>query len=299
MKRKFICFIILMIGLFPILVKAEEVKVLIPSDTLIPTNTLIPIDTKVNVNTEKFNYNGITYNSNLDEKGRSIITFDSIKNNYKTKTPISINILLFGNDKKNIGLVSYCTDKDLDSNYSGYKLSGEGSSSFSITMLSKYFVEGKTSKDVKYIAVLDDNKYCHVGGYTNYKDKSLNEIVNGNTKELNPVEKIIMYIQDNKLEKSIILIAGGLILFIILIMVLKAIKKKSKNKPVVYKPQDDKPIEETLDLSYDNATLDENTTNTIDVSMGGSDTNSNENKNIEVPQKEEKEEESDLTKFFN
>ena len=119
--KKFIFLIVLL--LLPVMVNAEEL------------NTLIPIDTKASVKTEKFEYNNIIYNSALDDKGNSLISFDSIKNNMLTPQPVSINVLLFGSDKKNIGLVSYCSDRDLDSNYSGFKLASNESKPFSI----KYF----------------------------------------------------------------------------------------------------------------------------------------------------------------
>ena len=80
-------------------------------------------------------------------------------------------------------------------------------------------------------------------------------------------------------------------------MIIKVLIKKSKNKPVNYKPHDDAPIEETVDLSYDNMTLDDNTSSdNFNVSIGG---NVSNDTTQETPQEEVKEEESDLTKFFN
>lgn len=286
--KKFIFLIVLL--LLPVMVNAEEL------------NTLIPIDTKASVKTEKFEYNNIIYNSALDDKGNSLISFDSIKNNMLTPQPVSINVLLFGSDKKNIGLVSYCSDRDLDSNYSGFKLASNEAKPFSIKVSSKYFIDTKTASDVKYIAIMDENKYCHIGGYTNYKNKTIDEIVNGtSTDKLNPIQKAIVYLQENNLFPIVIVVAVGLIVFVILMMIIKAVIKKAKDKPVKYKPHDDAPIEETVDLSYDNMTLDDDNSNNdgFDVSIGGNTNQETPNTEVKEDKKEEKEEESDLTKFFN
>ena len=74
---------------------------------------LIPVDTSATVKTEKFTYQDLVFNSALDAKGNARITFGSIINNTVNKTPISINLLLFDSDQKNIGIVTYCTDKDI------------------------------------------------------------------------------------------------------------------------------------------------------------------------------------------
>ena len=67
MKKLFL----LVLLLLPIMVYAEDYEV----------KTLIPVDTKASVKTEKFDYNNFIYNSKVDEKGNSLITFESVKNN--------------------------------------------------------------------------------------------------------------------------------------------------------------------------------------------------------------------------
>ena len=53
-------------------------------------------------------------------------------------------------NKKNIGFVTYCSDKDYSSNYSGFKLgSGKSNAPFSISVVSKYFVDGYYPGDVR------------------------------------------------------------------------------------------------------------------------------------------------------
>ena len=145
---------------------------------VLPINTfaadvmeLIPVGTNTSVNTKLFQYDFVA-NTNG-------ITFSNIKNNSNNKVPVSINILLFDTEKKNIGYLTYCSDKDLSSDYSGFKLNAAANSSFYINISSKYFVEGKTNSDIKYIAVQDENKYCEIGGYSKYNGLTLKEINDG------------------------------------------------------------------------------------------------------------------------
>ena len=285
MKKVLLLIIILVM---PIMVYAEDYSV----------KTLIPVDTKASVKTEKFDYTNFVYNSRVDEKGNSLITFESIKNNASIgKTPISINILLFGEDQKNIGFVTYCTDKDLDSNYSGYKLPGNTSVSFSINVVSKYFVEGKSTKDVKYISVLDENEYCQIGGYDKYKDLTLDQIVNGATtkKDVNGVTKFINELQEKGLMPLIIFGLVGLAVLVIVLMVLSSIFKKIKenrlNRPKEVKI--DVPMEETVDLKYEEV-KDDNLNEDGPISMGEV-----KEETLDDDNDENKEDGSDLTKFFN
>ncbi|MBQ6135384.1 MAG: hypothetical protein IJI60_03600 [Bacilli bacterium] len=142
-------------------------------------NELIAVDEVATVKTEKFDYIDFTFSSQLDEKGNGVITFQSITNNTLSKNPVSINILLFDGKKENIGFLTYCSNKDYDSSYSGLQLGGKESTPFAITAYSKYFGESKkTSKDVRYIAVMDENKLCRIGGYSNYLGKTMEQILN-------------------------------------------------------------------------------------------------------------------------
>jgi len=166
-------------------VKAEEYEL----------NTLIPVNTMATVKTEKFDYVDFSFLTQPNEAGNATINFSSIKNNMVTKAPISVNMLMFDQDKKNIGFITYCTDKDLDSSYSGFKLKGNEVSSFSINVSSKYYVSGKNYKDVSYIAVMDENKYCQIGGYTKYEGKTMNEILGIDVEEEGQ-ESVTSYVQE-------------------------------------------------------------------------------------------------------
>ncbi len=282
---------LLVLLLLPFMVYAEEVK------------TLIPVDTKASVKTEKFDYNNFVYNSSIDAKGNSLITFESIKNNTVSRMPVSINILLFDSNQKNIGFVTYCTDRDLSSNYSGYKLNGNSSVPFSINVVSKYFVNGKSTSDVKYISVLDENKYCQIGGYDRYKDLTIDEIVNGvgNKDEEKGITKFINSLKENGLMPIIILVLVGIAVLVIIIMVISSILKKIKSNKVISNQEVkiDAPIEETIDLSYKDVN---NDTEVLDddnsISMGEVNNNIT-NDSIEEEKNDDEEDGSDLTKFFN
>ena len=160
---------VLLIMFVPIVANAQDYNV----------NTLIPVDQVGTVATEKFTYNGIIYHSQANEKGNCLLSFDSIQNNTLSKVAVSINVLLFDESEKNIGFLTYCSDKDISSNYSGFKLAGNQASAFSINVNSKYFVEGKNPSNVRFIAVMNENKYCQIGGYTKYKGLTMEEITKG------------------------------------------------------------------------------------------------------------------------
>lgn len=168
MNKKLFFIILLCLFVFPFFVYAEDYEI----------QTLIPINTHATVKTDKFLY-GDFYYTYVDGSKAGLISFSSITNNTVSKTAVSINVLLFNEEQKNIGFVTYCSDKDYSSNYSGFKLSGNQSAPFSISVVSKYLVDGYYPSDVRYISVYDENKYCHIGGYDNYKNLTIDQIVNG------------------------------------------------------------------------------------------------------------------------
>ena len=126
-------------------------------------NKLYSISESSSTATDTFTYNSMSYvyDQNSDS---SQFNFGSIVNNTDKSQYVSINILLFDKDKKNIGFATYCSEKDLDGEFSQFKIKGKESVPFNIKVSNKYFVEEKSSKDIAYYSVLDENKYCHIGG---------------------------------------------------------------------------------------------------------------------------------------
>lgn len=178
------------------------------------TNELINVDSVATVETDMFLYQDFLYNSLVDSKGNATITFGNIKNKTTKKAPISIDILLFDEKQENIGFLTYCTTKDLDSEYAMYELGAGSSSAFKVTVNSKYFVADKRAKDVRYIAVMDENKYCQIGGYRKYGGLKINQIVDGSvadSKKSNSID-MLFFLKDKKM-RTIIGICLGILLF--------------------------------------------------------------------------------------
>ena len=224
--KRLIYLIILVCFCININVYAEEYQV----------KTLIPVNTAATVNTEKFTYNFV-YDSNLDLKGNNYINFSSIKNNKLSKSAVSINILLFDSNNKNIGLVTYCSDKDINSDYAGFKLEGNQESPFSIKVTRKYLVNDKALTDVAFIAVLDENKYCQIGGYDKYNGLTIEEITNGNLGKGNG-GIFSNLIANKELIKLLITIIIGLTLYVTYGMTLNYLYKRMYGKEtfLVYVP---------------------------------------------------------------
>lgn len=148
---------------------------------------LIPVNNSATVETDTFTYNDINFN-NYDNSGYRLISFQSItrKSSGNSPIPISINVLLFDSEEKNIGYVTYCSEKDYDGDYSGYTIKSSQSSPFTIKLVKKYFVNKDntlksqyTFNDIAYYSILDDNHFCKVGGYDKYKGLTLEQINSG------------------------------------------------------------------------------------------------------------------------
>ena len=209
MKKRLLYLFLWMILFFPSgIVYAEEYDV----------QTLIPIDTVATVKTEKFDYVDFIYYSQPNERGNCNLAFTSIVNHDSVKASVSINLLLFDKDEKNIGYLTYCSDKDFSSDNQGYKLAAGASSPYNIEVVSsRYFVEGKTAADVSYVAVMDENKYCTVGGYTKYKGLTIDKIIKSeiNPKKDKSFKQFVInlpFLQDTSMLNALVFVIGGLLL---------------------------------------------------------------------------------------
>lgn len=182
MKNKIVFFLAVIVSFFTINVNAEEL------------NTLYPVDSVISIQTKNFSYSEMKFNSGVkDRNGYPVISFGSITNNSKSTKPIpiSIDILMFDSSQKNIGFITYCSEKDLDTDYSGAVIRQNESLPFNLSIVKKYFVKEKSYSDVAYFSVLDDNEYCKVGAYDKYEGLTYEEIKNGITKtEKSPADNI-------------------------------------------------------------------------------------------------------------
>lgn len=182
MNNKIVFFLAVIVSFFTINVNAEEL------------NTLYPVDSVISIQTKNFSYSEMKFNSGVkDRNGYPVISFGSITNNSKSTKPIpiSIDILMFDSSQKNIGFITYCSEKDLDTDYSGAVIRQKESLPFNLSIVKKYFVKEKSYSDVAYFSVLDDNEYCKVGAYDKYEGLTFEEIKNGITKtEKSPADNI-------------------------------------------------------------------------------------------------------------
>ena len=199
------------------------------------TKTLIPVDTEATVNTELLSYENFIYHSMGDDKGNCEIEFGSVTNNTDDKIPVSINLLLFNSSKKNIGYVTYCTERDVDSDFTGRLLQPHESLPFKITVSRRYVDGDYNAYETKYIAVLDENKYCQVGGYRNYVGQTLEEILagkeNNNKTNAEIFENIYSFLKDNGIIYYAVLAVIILVVFAITGGIINFFHRKIYGKP--------------------------------------------------------------------
>lgn len=210
--------------------------------TTYETNQLIPVDSLATVETENFTYTNFIYYSSVNSNKKSVINFESIKNKSEKKIPVSINILLFDEKEKNIGYLTYCTDKDYDSNWAKYKLAKGASIPFSISVSKKYFAYEPDMEHVKYIAVQDDNPYCKVGGYSKYDGLTIDQITNGEVvvkKDSNvSMQDIFRFWETVGILAIIIVLVVVFVVFLIIGSILNALYKRmyAKTTALAYLP---------------------------------------------------------------
>ena len=213
MKKLFKTMIFVLISIMLFNVNAETYK----------EKDLIPVDTSATVDSELFTYEGFSYNSTLDAKGYAHLKFNSITNKGTTKVPVSINVLLFDENKINVGYLTYCTEKDYSTDNNRRKIAPGEKIPFDIPVTKRYFPVEKDKENgpskVKYIAVMDSNEYCTVGGYDKYIGLTHDAVVNGvTTKDVNGenlVSRFIVFmLQDGVKTIALIILFSLLFLFI-------------------------------------------------------------------------------------
>lgn len=233
------------------------------------TGELIPKAEESTVDTNTFKYQGITY---ADDGNNGVFNFKGILNKTSKQIPMSINILLFDENRVNIGFVSYCTEKDLESNYSQEKINSSQTKPLSIKVSKKYIEEGKKYADVAFYSILNANEYCQVGGYDKYLGLTIEEVLNGKTlieEKTSPLKEIM-----DKALHYVPIIVGVIALVVVVSIVAKVIKKVKSEKMVNNVPRQEvlkeperirkQPVKEE-ELTEENNTSDvvENNTNTF------------------------------------
>ena len=213
--------------------------------TTYPAKTLIPVDTVATVETDLFTYQDFVFQSAADSQGNASMNFNQIINRTDSKIPISINVLLFNDKEKNIGFVTYCTDKDYDTDYNRFKIGEKQSVPFSISITPTYFAsyhykdkkqipksKKYTASEVKYIAVLDDNPYCQIGGYDNYVGKKLYKIIQLTSSQEERHDIVSKTTSNPDLMKKIIFGVVGFVCFGLVFFVLTFVFKKIRSNSI-------------------------------------------------------------------
>ncbi len=205
------------------------------------TNVLYPVDSSFSAVTDTFNYDSIIYNSMLDGSGKATITIGNVYNSTKKKVPVSISLGLFDSEKKNIGVVNYCSTEDLESDYAFKTLTTGQSTYFAIKVSQdKHVAEGKQLANAAYVAVLSDNKYCKIGGKDKYIGLTIDEIVDGQIST--KVEKVFSldFLKNLKLKNisketinKIIFFAIILLVYILIGKIINALNNRMFNKKTI------------------------------------------------------------------
>lgn len=178
---------------------------------------------------ENFSYDNIKYTPVLDNNvNYGVINIGSVTNISKKKLPISIDVLLFDKDKKNIGFVTYCTEQDYSSSYAQLKLASKESAMIDINVTKKYFVDDAKAQDVSYYAVLDDNIYCHVGGYSKYMGLTPEQIQSGDifVDKTDKKTELIEWFKSIDLTHIIIIVVSVIVSFVICGIVIDSLNKR-------------------------------------------------------------------------
>jgi len=139
---------------------------------------LIPANTDATVETEHFLYENFYYNDNAlqaEKLQSNHVIFSMIKNLTKEERPITISIGVFDKDKKNIGIVNFCSTNEryslLDTT-----IKPDQEMNYAVGILKKHMIAGKSVSDVKYIAILGDNIDCKMAGTTEGAGKTVEEM---------------------------------------------------------------------------------------------------------------------------
>lgn len=123
---------------------------------------LIPKDKMVTIRGDQLLYKDIEL-----KDGKIVI--GEIKNITDEKKSITISIGLFGSDRRNITIINYCSTEDA--------LETNGvTENYQIPIDEDKFDKDKTLGDVKYYAIIGENKSCRLGGAKEYVGEKISRI---------------------------------------------------------------------------------------------------------------------------
>lgn len=149
---------------------------------------LIPVNIETTIVTDNFSYKSLYYNNNY-------VVFKGIKNLSNEDLPISITIGLFDKNKKNIGTIHYCKEEEI--------LKSKEEKSYAIPVDNTSISKEKSTDDIHYIAILDENIHCRKGGEDDFIGQKVEEIGMYKNTELDSKSRFLIQI--------LVIIAVGLI----------------------------------------------------------------------------------------
>ncbi len=162
-------------------------------------NELIPINKTTTLGTDNLRYINFSYKEQENK-----IVFENIKNVSNEDKAITVTIALFSKDKKNIGTVNYCSN-NMPTNNQVRVLKPNESTPYQIDITKDYLGEDYNLSDIKYIAVISDNKNCLTKNADEYLGQKIEEIGQIKNNGLS---------DDSELLIKILTIIGGVLLVI-------------------------------------------------------------------------------------
>ena len=149
---------------------------------------LIPVKTTTTIVTNKLSYKNFYYDNKK-------IVFDRIKNLTNESTPITISIGLFNSKKKNIGVINHCD----------YTIKPKEEINYEIDVTKDYLGKDYKLEDIKYIAILSDNKDCRTSGHDEFIGQTIKEMGQYKNRELDSNSKLFI---------NIMTVIGGVLLLL-------------------------------------------------------------------------------------
>lgn len=159
---------------------------------------LVPKDIKTSIKSENLLYKNIEYSN-------GVIKIEFIKNNSMGDLKPTVSIALFDEERKCIGIIDYCENTTLPMK--------EKAENISINAADYSIQKGKSTKDVEYYGVIDENSNCRKNEYPEYFGLEIDEI--GHVQE--------NHVNDNTDPKYIIIMMSIVVFIIVAIFVYRLV----------------------------------------------------------------------------
>lgn len=139
---------------------------------------LIPHDKKVTIRGDNFLYKDIEFKN-------ARINIGQIKNISDEDKKITISLAFFDEDKNNITIINYCSNDEV-------LAPKQTKDNYEISIDVSKLAENKKIKDIKYYAVLSENKSCRLGGEKEFVGRKIDQINKIGDSELPTGAKLLL-----------------------------------------------------------------------------------------------------------